>query len=123
VRAHRTLHHRAATVVGRVRDAVDRRAVIEAMVPSGSVTGAPKVRAMEVIAELEAARRGLYTGGFGYVAHDGSLRLSMAIRTAVLRGGEGHYWTGGGIVVDSDPERELEETRVKALALAQLVNG
>jgi anthranilate/para-aminobenzoate synthase component I len=86
-------------------------------VPSGSVTGAPKVRAMEVIAALESARRGLYTGGIGFVGHDTAVTLSMAIRTAVLRGGEGEYWTGGGIVADSDPAREVEETRWKALQL------
>ena len=87
------------------------------MLPSGSVTGAPKQRAMEVIAELESARRGLYTGGFGYVAHDGGLCLAMAIRTAVVRDGAGSYWTGGGIVVGSDPDREVEETRWKAAQL------
>jgi anthranilate/para-aminobenzoate synthase component I len=72
---------------------------------------------MEVIAALEPARRGLYTGGIGFVAHDGAVTLSMAIRTAVLRGDEGEYWAGGGIVADSDPAREVEETRWKALQL------
>jgi anthranilate/para-aminobenzoate synthase component I len=98
-----------------VRSGASRREVLEAIVPSGSVTGAPKVRAMEVIAELEPMRRGLYTGGLGLLARDGSLRLSMAIRTVVLdQRGRGEYLVGGGIVADSDPERELEETRVKA---------
>ncbi|RLB49211.1 MAG: aminodeoxychorismate synthase, component I [Deltaproteobacteria bacterium] len=114
---HRTLHHRKAQVVGRARGDVTRTQVLEAMVPSGSVTGAPKVRAMEVIRELEEHRRGLYTGGLGFVAHDGSITLAMAIRCVVLRGAEGHYWTGGGIVADSDPEMELRETGWKALQL------
>jgi anthranilate/para-aminobenzoate synthase component I len=114
---HQTIHHRKARVVGRARGDVTRRAVLEAMVPSGSVTGAPKIRAMEVIRQLEAHRRGLYTGGLGFVAHDGSVTLTMAIRTLVLRGSEGHYWTGGGIVADSDPEAELRETGWKALQL------
>jgi anthranilate/para-aminobenzoate synthase component I len=72
---------------------------------------------MEVIAALEPARRGLYTGGLGLVRHDGGVALSMAIRTAVTWGREGEYWTGGGIVADSDPAREVEETRWKALQL------
>ncbi len=114
---HRTVHHRAALLGARVRAGVSREEVLASMVPSGSVTGAPKVRAMEVIRALETARRGLYTGGIGFVAQDGGVTLAMAIRTAVLRGGEGEYWAGGGIVADSIPEREVEETRWKALQL------
>lgn len=117
---HRTIHHRVARVAAIARAGVTREEVLRAMVPSGSVTGAPKVRAMEVIATLEARRRGLYTGGIGFVRHDGGVMLSMAIRTAVLgAGGEGEYWTGGGIVADSDPAREVEETRWKALQLVR----
>jgi anthranilate/para-aminobenzoate synthase component I len=112
-----TVHHRKALLVGHARADATRREVLEAMVPSGSVTGAPKVRAMEVIATLESERRGLYTGAIGYASHDGGMVLSMAIRTAVLAGARGVYWTGGGIVVDSDPERELRETAWKALQL------
>ncbi|MBW2457884.1 MAG: anthranilate synthase component I family protein [Deltaproteobacteria bacterium] len=114
---HRTIHHRKARVVGRSRGDASRGEVLAAMVPSGSVTGAPKVRAMEVIRQLEEHRRGLYTGGLGFVAHDGSVTLTMAIRTLVLHGEQGHYWTGGGIVADSDPEMELQETGWKALQL------
>jgi anthranilate/para-aminobenzoate synthase component I len=114
---HRTVHHRVAWLSARARPDVSREAVLCAMLPSGSVTGAPKVRAMEVIASLEPRRRGLYTGAFGCVAHGGRLTLAMAIRTAVLVGSEGEYFTGGGIVADSDPERELEETRWKAAQL------
>jgi len=115
---HRTIHHRVAWLSARARPGVTREAALAAMLPSGSVTGAPKVRAMEVIASLEPRRRGLYTGAFGCVGHDGRLTLAMAIRTAVLAGREGEYFTGGGIVADSDPERELSETRWKALQLA-----
>ncbi|UQA56427.1 chorismate-binding protein [Polyangium aurulentum] len=114
---HRTVHHREALLVASARPGATRADVLASMLPSGSVTGAPKVRAMEVIAALEAHRRGLYTGGFGHVAHDGGVTLAMAIRTVVLRGEEGEYFTGGGIVADSDPARELEETRWKALQL------
>lgn len=114
---HRTVHHRVACVAARARPDCSRDDVLRALLPSGSVTGAPKVRAMEVIAALEPRRRGLYTGAIGFVAHDGGLTMSMAIRTAVLRGDEGEHWTGGGIVADSDPAREVEETRWKAVQL------
>jgi anthranilate/para-aminobenzoate synthase component I len=114
---HRTVHHREASLVGRVRAGIGREDVISALVPSGSVTGAPKVRAMEVIAELEDERRGLYTGGIGHVTRGGGMTLSMAIRTLVFRGERGWYWSGGGIVADSDPQRELEETEWKAQRL------
>jgi anthranilate/para-aminobenzoate synthase component I len=119
---HRTVIHRVAQVRARVREGVTRSEVLRAVLPSGSVTGAPKVRAMEVIAALETARRGLYTGGFGLAAHDGSMRLAMAIRTAVLEpAGRGEYLVGGGIVADSIPAKELEETRWKSAQLEALV--
>lgn len=120
---HRTLHHREALLTAHTNNSVSRRDVLEAMLPSGSVTGAPKVRAMEVIANLEAHRRGLYTGGFGLVGHDGSMTLAMAIRTVVLQGAQGEYFTGGGIVADSDPHRELEETRWKAIQLEKVARS
>lgn len=123
--ARATVLHRQARVEARARPDRTRAEVVAAIVPSGSVTGAPKLRAMELIAELEAHRRGLYTGGLGFVSHEGRLVLSMAIRTAVLApsasGLRGEYFTGGGIVLDSDPEREVEETRWKAEQLLALV--
>lgn len=121
--SHRTVHHRVALLAARARADLARADVIAAMLPSGSVTGAPKVRAMEVIASLEPRRRGLYTGAFGSVSHDGRLTLAMAIRTLVMSGDEGEYWTGGGIVADSDPDREVEETRWKALQLERAASG
>jgi anthranilate/para-aminobenzoate synthase component I len=120
VETHGTVHHRVATLRAALRPLVTRAEVLAWMLPSGSVTGAPKVRAMDLIAELEAERRGLYTGAFGYLAHDGSLELGMAIRTLSVRGGIGHYWAGGGIVADSDPAREVEETLWKAEAILAL---
>jgi anthranilate/para-aminobenzoate synthase component I len=114
---HPTLHHRVATVSAQLAPGVDRTRLLEATLPSGSVTGAPKIRAMEVIAELEPVRRGLYTGAFGALRHDGGLVLAMAIRTLSVQAGEGHYHSGGGIVADSDPQRELEETHWKAVQL------
>ncbi|MBK9263519.1 MAG: anthranilate synthase component I family protein [Polyangiaceae bacterium] len=120
---HRTVHHREALLTAYTKKSASRRDVLEAMLPSGSVTGAPKVRAMEVIANLEAHRRGLYTGGFGALAHDGSMTLAMAIRTVVLQNTDGEYFTGGGIVADSDPQRELEETRWKAIQLEKVARS
>jgi anthranilate/para-aminobenzoate synthase component I len=121
VETHGTVHHRVATLRATLRADVTRAQVLSRMLPSGSVTGAPKVRAMDLIAELEAERRGLYTGAFGSIAHDGSMELGMAIRTLTVNEGVGHYWAGGGIVADSDPEREVEETLWKSEALLELV--
>jgi len=114
VETHGPVHHRVARLAAHLRSSVTRTELLEAMLPSGSVTGAPKIRAMELIAELEAHRRGLYTGAFGMLRHDGSLELAMAIRTLTVREGAGSYFAGGGIVADSDPEREVEETDWKA---------
>ena len=121
VEAHGTVLHRLATLQAELRSETTRAEILERMLPSGSVTGAPKVRAMDLIAELEAQRRGLYTGAFGYLAHDGSLELGMAIRTLTIREGEGHYFAGGGIVADSEPDREVQETLWKAEALLGLL--
>jgi anthranilate/para-aminobenzoate synthase component I len=121
IEPHGTVLHRVATLRAELRPGVTRGELLERMLPSGSVTGAPKVRAMDLIAELEANRRGLYTGAFGTLAHDGSLELGMAIRTMTVRDGQGHYWAGGGIVADSDPEREVQETLWKAEALLGLL--
>jgi anthranilate/para-aminobenzoate synthase component I len=119
VESHPTVHHRVATVEAELRHGVSREELFRAMLPSGSVTGAPKIRAMEVIAELEPARRGLYTGAFGFIRHDGALELGMAIRTLTLSASKARYFSGGGIVADSDPEREVEETLWKASALVR----
>ncbi len=111
---------RVAEVVGRREVTRDIEDAARALLPAGSITGAPKVRAMEIIADLEEHRRGLYTGALGYVGRDGGVCLTMAIRTAVVRGGEVEYFTGGGIVAGSDPWQEVEETRWKAAQLLDL---
>jgi len=123
VETHASVHHRAATVEARLRPDVGRESLLLSLLPSGSVTGAPKIRAMEVIRDLEPVRRGLYTGAAGFVREDGGLELGMAIRTVTMRGGRGAYYAGGGIVADSDPAREVEETLWKARALIDLVGG
>jgi anthranilate/para-aminobenzoate synthase component I len=115
-----TVHHRVAAVAAHLRPGVGRAELLEAMLPSGSVTGAPKIRAMELIAALESERRGLYTGAIGALGHDGSLRLSMVIRTLTRRNGIAHYFAGGGIVAGSNPDREVLETRWKAAQLQRL---
>jgi anthranilate/para-aminobenzoate synthase component I len=115
------IHHRMATVEARVPRELTRAQLMAAVLPSGSVTGAPKRRAMQLIAELEPYRRGLYTGVVGFIRHDGGLELKMAIRTLCSLGGLGHYYTGGGIVADSVPEREVEETLWKAERILQLL--
>ncbi len=118
---HQSILHREAIVSGQVRKGVSPEVIFQRILPSGSVTGAPKRRAMEVIAALEPRRRGYYTGGFGYVAHDGRVALAMTIRTAVTwmegRTRIGEYWAGGGIVEGSDPRAEVEETYWKSLQL------
>lgn len=115
VETYGPVHHRVATLKASLRPGVDRTRLLETFLPSGSVTGAPKVRAMELIATLEPERRGLYTGAYGWLGHDGTLRLAMAIRTLTANEqDEGHYFAGGGIVADSDPHLEVEETQWKA---------
>jgi anthranilate/para-aminobenzoate synthase component I len=123
VQTHRSIHHRAAVVGAQLRPDKSALDLVTAMFPSGSVTGAPKVRAMEVIAVLEPVRRGLYTGAFGAVAFDGSLLLAMAIRVLTVQNGEAHYFAGGGIVADSDPEAELLETQWKGTQLSALLDA
>jgi anthranilate/para-aminobenzoate synthase component I len=123
IESHPGVHHRVATVEATLRVDVSRDELFRAMLPSGSVTGAPKIRAMEVIAELEPVRRGLYTGAFGVIRHDGSIELGMAIRVLTVEGGVGRYYSGGGIVADSVPEREVEETLWKASALVRTTGG
>lgn len=112
VETTRTVHHRACDVVA--RSVRSRGEIFTAMFPSGSVTGAPKVRAMEVISELEAERRGIYCGALVAMAPDGHLRAAMAIRTVVVERGRATYHAGGGIVAGSDPGREVSETLWKA---------
>jgi len=91
--------------------------VIAATFPGGTITGCPKVRCMEIIAELERTARGAYTGAFGWLNRDGDMDLNILIRTAEVQGDTVCFRTGAGIVVDSDPSRELDETRAKARGL------
>jgi len=114
VERYATVHHLVSTVVGRLRPGQDRVDLLRATWPGGSITGAPKVRAMEIIAELEPTRRGVYTGSVGYLSFGGAMDTSIAIRTFVVTGGRAYFPVGAGIVADSEPEREYQETLDKA---------
>jgi anthranilate synthase component 1 len=108
------VHHIVSNVTGRLRDDVKPGQAIAAVFPGGTITGCPKVRCMEIIAELEQGPRGAYTGSFGYLSRDGSLDLNILIRTMIKKDRKLTIRAGAGIVADSDPEAELEETRAKA---------
>ena len=112
----KTVHHLESRVRGRLRAGVGTAELLRATFPGGSVTGAPKIQAMRTIAEVEPVARGIYTGSIAAFNGSRSAELSIAIRTAVVAGGHVIYGTGGGIVADSDPEREYEETVTKARA-------
>jgi anthranilate synthase component 1 len=118
------VHHIESTVAGRLRPGVRVWDVIRALFPGGTITGCPKVRTMEIIRELEDQPRRAYTGSLGYINRDGSLDLNILIRTLLLRGNRLSFRAGAGIVVDSVPLRELEETRAKAMGLIKtLINS
>lgn len=104
------VHHLESVVRGRLSEGVTIPDLLRATFPGGSISGAPKPRAMEIIERLEPHRRGVYTGAFGYISWDRSLDWNLAIRTATEIGGVAHFAVGGGIVADSDPEAEYRET-------------
>jgi para-aminobenzoate synthetase component 1 len=111
-----TVHHLVSTVVGQLAPGHDALDLLRAAFPGGSITGAPKVRAMEIIAELEPSQRSVYCGSLGYYSVSGAFDTSIAIRTAIAPAGRGrvYFSAGGGIVADSDPEQEYRETLHKA---------
>lgn len=111
------VHHMVSTIEGRLRPGVTPVQALRACYPGGSITGAPKKRAREIIAELEPAPRGIYTGALGYFGRDGTAAFNIAIRTLVVRGGRATYGVGAGIVADSDPAAEYDETLHKAAGL------
>jgi len=111
--------HIVSKITGKLKKNRDVLDVIKAMFPGGTITGCPKIRCMEIIDELEPVRRGIYTGSLGYIDFHGDMDLNIVIRTILLRNGKGHLQVGAGIVYDSDPEREYEETLHKAEALIQ----
>jgi para-aminobenzoate synthetase component 1 len=112
-----TVHHLVSTVVGELEPERGPLDLIRAAFPGGSITGAPKVRAMQIIAELEPTQRAVYCGSIGYLSVTGALDTSIVIRTCLVRGGTVYAQVGGGIVADSDPEQEYRETLDKARGL------
>jgi anthranilate synthase component 1 len=113
--------HIVSEVTGTLKEGCDAFDALAATFPMGTVSGAPKIRAMEIIDELEPERRGPYAGGCGYVSFSGDMDTCILIRTMVVKDGTVYLQAGAGIVYDSDPEREYEETRHKAQALFRAV--
>jgi len=110
-------------VSGQLRDDVSPIGVIRALFPGGTITGCPKIRCMEIIAELEGCGRGAYTGSIGYLNRDGSCDLNILIRTITAQGSSCRFRAGAGIVADSVPAQELAETRAKAEGLLRAVEA
>ncbi|MHC4567630.1 MAG: anthranilate synthase component I family protein [Planctomycetota bacterium] len=123
IETYPTVFHAVATVGGRLREDVTFCDVLRAMFPGGSITGAPKIRSMEIIDETEPTARGPYTGSIGYIGIDGNVCLNIAIRTIIIAGRKAFAQAGGGIVADSEPEAEWAETITKARALLAGINS
>lgn len=115
------VHHLVSKVCGQLAKGQDAISLLRACFPGGSITGAPKLRSMEIIEELEPHRRGIYCGSIGYIGFDGDMDTNIAIRTMIHAEGITRLWAGGGIVADSDPEAEYRETYHKAAALLDLL--
>ena len=112
-----TVFHLVSTIIGKIKPNNGFKEVIKATFPGGSITGAPKIRAMEIIEELEPVKRGIYTGSIGYLNLSGNLDLNIVIRTIIIKDDKTYFQVGGGIVADSVPEEEYQETLDKAKAL------
>ncbi len=115
--SYQHVHHIVSNVKGELAEGVSPADVIRAVFPGGTITGCPKVRCMEILAEMEQQARGAYTGSIGYINRNGNMDLNILIRTLVRRGSDVSFRAGGGIVADSDAEHELAETRAKAKGL------
>jgi anthranilate synthase component I len=123
IESYEHVHHIVSNVSGVLRPEVTPIGAVRAVFPGGTITGCPKFRCMQIIAELEGEGRGAYTGSLGYLTREGRLDLNILIRTMTLRGHALSFRAGAGIVADSDPERELEETRAKARGLLAALEG
>ena len=123
IESYQHVHHIVSNVTGIKRDAITPVDVIKAVFPGGTITGCPKVRCMEILAELEQTGRGVYTGSIGYINRSGDMDFNILIRTLVKTGKDISFRAGGGIVFDSEPEHELAETRVKAKGLINALTG
>jgi anthranilate synthase component I len=123
VESYSHVHHIVSNVRGRLRAEVTPGDAIRAVFPGGTITGCPKVRCMQIIAELEGVGRGAYTGAMGWLNRDGDLDLNILIRSAEVEGEHLRFRTGAGIVADSDPQRELDETRAKARGMLKALGA
>jgi para-aminobenzoate synthetase component 1 len=117
-----TVHHLVSTVVGELRDDIHPLQLLRACFPGGSITGAPKIRAMQIIEELEPHRRGIYCGSIGYIDFNGNMDTNIAIRTLTYKDQQIYFYAGGGLVWDSNAEEEYQETFDKAAAMFKLFN-
>ncbi|MFZ2148263.1 MAG: anthranilate synthase component I family protein, partial [Sedimentisphaerales bacterium] len=117
IESYPTVFHAVATVAGQLRERITFCDILRAMFPGGSITGAPKIRSMDIIDETEPTARGVYTGSIGFIGIDGCTCLNIAIRTIIIKNRKAFAQTGGGIVADSDPQAEWDETITKARAL------
>lgn len=123
IESYATVHHMVSTVTGELDSGQDALSLLRACFPGGSITGAPKIRAMQIIEELEPNRRGLYCGSIAYIGFDGCMDSNITIRTLVYNQGEIRCWAGGGIVQDSEVEAEYQETFDKAAAMLRLLQA
>lgn len=121
IEEYSTVFHLVSTVIGKLKPESTSIDCLKACFPGGSITGAPKVRSMEIIEELEPTRRGLYTGSIGYLGFDGNIDLNIVIRTILIKNGMAYFGVGGGITWESDKASEYDETLDKALALMNVL--
>ena len=111
--------HIVSNITGKIRNEIQLSDIIQALFPGGTITGCPKIRCMEIIDELEPEKRGPYSGSFGYIGFNRNMDLNIIIRTLIIMDGKAYFHVGAGIVADSIPEREYQETLVKAAAMKQ----
>ena len=121
IESYATVHHLVSTVTGRLRADRDAIDLLRGCFPGGSITGAPKLRAMQIIDEVERVRRGVYCGAIGTIGFDGGMDTNIAIRTLTVSHGSVRFWAGGGLVADSEVDAEYQESFDKAGALLRLL--
>ena len=123
IEKYSTVYQMVSNVIGRLKKEYDCFDLIKACFPGGSMTGTPKIRAMEIIDQLEPFKRGIYSGSIGYLDFSGRLDLNIVIRTIFITGDKSFFNVGGAIVADSDPEEEFQETLDKTLALKRALQN